>query len=146
MVYIYTSINLYKPLRSRGTSGRTQFLSEGNESYRFVREGNGLAARVALMALLASAMHLLWMIEQPRQSILEAHKRINNLWKSILAYKVSWWMGRFNGPTAKPHYLISNLLAFCRGMESWFQTCKFSTFKFLATKNLFWMFGQYIFF
>ena len=70
------------------------------------------------MALLASCMELIWLLEQPRQSILEAHRRIDKLWQSITAWKASWWMGCFNGPTAKPHYLICNLFAFCRGMET----------------------------
>ena len=113
-IYIYNRPHL----RSRATSGRTRFLWEGDLRFAFVREGNGLASRVALMCLLSSCMGLIWMIEQPRQSILEAHRRIDLLWKSIFAYKTSWWMGCFNGPTAKPHYLICNMLPFIRGMET----------------------------
>ena len=105
-------------MRSRATSGRTRFRGEGDGRFAFVRDCNGLASRVCLMALLASCMELIWLLEQPRQSILEAHRRIDKLWQSITAWKASWWMGCFNGPTAKPHYLICNLFAFCRGMET----------------------------
>ena len=96
-IYIYNRPHL----RSRATSGRTRFLWEGDLRFAFVREGNGLASRVALMCLLSSCMGLIWMIEQPRQSILEAHRRIDLLWKSIFAYKTSWWMGCFQWPNSQ---------------------------------------------
>lgn len=57
-------------LRSRSTSGRTAFQPEGCDKYRFVKEGNLLAARCALLAWLASSMNLRWLIEQPEGSIL----------------------------------------------------------------------------
>ena len=108
-----------------------------------MRDGNGLASRTALLALLASCMQLIWLLEQPRQSILESHKRIDKLWQSITAWKASWWMGCFNGPTAKPHYLICNLLAVCRGMDPWLYIRIFSDGILLCPQGVFLQMHRY---
>lgn len=113
---------LYWVFRSRATSGRTWFCPEGNDHYRFVKDGNGLASRTSAMVLLASAMGLIWMVEQPKASILEAHERINSLWHTITAYKAKLWMGCFNGPTPKPHYILTNSKSFSKGMDFWFNS------------------------
>lgn len=70
-------------LRSRATSGRSWIKPSGNEEYAFVREGNVLASRVALLVHLASSLGVMWFIEQPGTSILMAHPRINNLFRTI---------------------------------------------------------------
>lgn len=71
--------------RCRHTSGRTLFDPAGNESFTFVKEGNIMAARCACLVMLASCLKSIWMVEQPRGTILWAQSRINDLFKTISA-------------------------------------------------------------
>ena len=75
-------------LRSRATSGRTNLTPAGNLGLGFVADGNLMASRCALLLLLASAMELVWMLEQPSGSILPKYKRVNDLFALLW---VPWW-------------------------------------------------------
>ena len=71
--------------RCRHTSGRTVFDPAGNESFAFVKEGNIMAARCACLIMVASCLKSIWMVEQPRGTILWAQSRIDALFKTISA-------------------------------------------------------------
>ena len=107
------------PLRTRATSGRTSYRGEGDSRYAFVREGNQLASAVSTMVMVASSMGVIWLVEQPGQSILLAHPRMHQLWHNITAWKRRFWMGCYGGPTAKPHFIVSNSLPVADGIEPW---------------------------
>ena len=44
-----------------------------------------MACRTSLLLLVASAMEVIWLVEQPLQSILLLFPRVNKLFKYILA-------------------------------------------------------------
>ena len=69
------------------------------------------------MILVAQAQGLIW-LEQPGQSILEAHDRIRSLWCSAVAYKRRFWMGAFSGPYPKPHFCLTNHFGFGQGIAA----------------------------
>lgn len=76
------------PWRSCYTSGRDIFNGFlGNLGYDFVRIGNLLASRMALLIMVASARGCRWLVEQPSGSILESHPRFQHILSII---KVSW--------------------------------------------------------
>lgn len=54
--------------RSRHTSGRSILEPLGDVSKKFVVVGNGLASRMTLAVLLASAKRAKWLLEQPAGS------------------------------------------------------------------------------
>ena len=56
--------------------------------YDFVRIGNLLASRMALLLIVASARGCRWLVEQPSGSILESHPRFQHVLSII---KVSWY-------------------------------------------------------
>ena len=105
-------------IRTRATSGRTRFIGQGNEEFAFVREGNALASRCVLFIQLVSAIGGIWLLEQPGQSILLSFSRINALWRTVTGYQKRFWMGKFGGPTPKPHMVLSNHLAFAQGIAT----------------------------
>ena len=70
-------------MRCRHTSGRTSFKPYGNVGYVFVRTGNILACRVALLLLVCSFLGLRWILEQPSGSCLDALPRFQQLWALV---------------------------------------------------------------
>lgn len=78
--------------RCRHTSGRTVFDPAGNESFAFVKEGNLMAARCACLIMVASCLKVIWMVEQPRGTILWIQSRIDALFKTISAtWQLVYW-------------------------------------------------------
>lgn len=93
---------------SRHTSGRTALHPYGHRGYSFVRVGNVLSSRVALMCLLASMCGLRWILEQPDASFLPNLPRYQWLWGVLKAYSGSMYMGIFGSGSPKRHRLFSN--------------------------------------
>ncbi|CAE7361316.1 unnamed protein product [Symbiodinium sp. CCMP2592] len=60
---------------SQGTSGRSICTALGNQDHAFVREGNCMASRMALLLLVVTAMSGVWSVEQPSGSFLEFYPR-----------------------------------------------------------------------
>lgn len=73
-------------LRSRHTSGRTFLTPQGNERHDFVRDGNLLSARVAILLMVCAARNLRWVLEQPSASILPDMPWFQKLWDQIQAW------------------------------------------------------------
>ena len=63
---------------SRGSTGRSFAIPEGRCQHKSVADANVMASRAALIALLCSALELVWVVEQPRSSLLFRHDRF--LW------------------------------------------------------------------
>ena len=70
-------------LRSRHTSGRSSIFPEGNDNYFFVKKGNVLWARCALLIVLACSMGSRVILEQPFGSIIDKHPRFKWLVQTI---------------------------------------------------------------
>ena len=67
-------------LRSRYTSGRSVFCPLGDESRKFVAEGNRLASRLILMLYVCVSQGCIFLLEQPEGSIFSSHPR----WQEFL--------------------------------------------------------------
>ena len=71
--------------RSRHTSGRSFLTPTGNCERPFVREGNLLSARVAILIHVATARGLRWLLEQPSGTILAHMPWFQRLWAEVEA-------------------------------------------------------------
>ena len=71
--------------RSRHTSGRSFLTPSGNSERPFVREGNLLSARVAILIHVAAARGLKWFLEQPSGTILAHMPWFQSLWAEVEA-------------------------------------------------------------
>lgn len=96
---------------AKGATHRSHCLPHGYTEHRAVAEGNVMAARVALLALLVTALGGNWVIEQPRSSLLFQHERFQWLCKRFKIFRICIWMGSFNAPTPKPTLLWSSTAA-----------------------------------
>ncbi|CAK9003302.1 unnamed protein product [Durusdinium trenchii] len=67
-----------------------------------------MTARVVIYLLICSLLRLMWVIEQPSSSLLEAHPLFAWLCSKISVYKVFIWMGAYGGDSPKPTVLYSN--------------------------------------
>ena len=119
-------------MRSRHTSGRTPFNPMGNSHFGFVASGNLLCSRVVLLIYTCELLGLRYLVEQPGSSFLGNMPRRQQLLKNLevmRGFRVNaesvgtasfytaqpwqvfygrFWMGQFNGETAKPHVIWSN--------------------------------------
>ncbi|CAK8985281.1 unnamed protein product [Durusdinium trenchii] len=79
-----------------GTHGRTPFHPLGNSHYPSVQLSNALTSRTCLLIYLITAMGGVWILEQPRSSLVSWHPRIRLLWKSIpKVWQAAWWAAHY---------------------------------------------------
>lgn len=97
---------------SRHTSGRTYLSPLGNQGYLFVKIGNILSARTALLAFLCSFCGLRWVIEQPEGTFLPQLPRYQWLFGVLKVFATTMYMGVFGSGSPKKHRLLSNDPAF----------------------------------
>ena len=71
--------------RSRHTSGRSFLTPTGDPNRGFVREGNLLSARVAILIHVCAARGLRWLLEQPSGTILAHMPWYQRLWAEVEA-------------------------------------------------------------
>ena len=94
---------------SMGTTMRTRWTPEGDSSVECVRKGNLMVCRCVLLAALAHAMNLTWIIEQPSSSVMVYHPRMQWLAKLANVYWVGGiHMGACGGDSQKTLKLYSN--------------------------------------
>ena len=67
-----------------------------------------MVARVCLLLLLQSAKCIIWLLEQPRGSLLEYHPRFQDLLGKVKIWRVAIELGRFGAGTAKPTWVYTN--------------------------------------
>lgn len=80
---IHNDVSIIKQPRCQYTSGRSHFRPYGFEHFIFVKTGNELACRVALMIMVASWMGLRWILEQPSTSSMDILPRFQELWGMV---------------------------------------------------------------
>ncbi|CAK9097229.1 unnamed protein product [Durusdinium trenchii] len=101
---------------SRSSSGRHVLFPLGFEDRAFVAQGNLLASRLMLFLYLCNSRGVIWVVEQPEGSAFSLLPR----WKEFIEYTTvfttSFWMGAFQGPTAKRHRLWSNSRSLLQGI------------------------------
>ena len=71
--------------RSRYTSGRSFLSPEGDSRRDFVRAGNLLSARVAILVHVCAARKLRWLLEQPSGTCLANMPWFQKLWSAVEA-------------------------------------------------------------
>lgn len=92
---------------NRATSGRKNYDPNGAD-HEYVRLANIMVARVAMLIWLAHGLGHIWVLEQPQSSIMEMHKRMQELIAKTKVYKVAVSLGRYGASTAKEIWLYSN--------------------------------------
>ncbi|CAJ1435264.1 unnamed protein product [Effrenium voratum] len=89
---------------SSGTHCRTPSRPLGNEQVAGVRLGNLLASRTVLLIWVLVSVDGVFLLEQPRSSMLPWHPRIRQLFRSLpKVFATSWWMGHYKSPSPKRH-------------------------------------------
>eukprot|EP00435_Cladocopium_sp_Y103_P051629 s2440_g16.t1 len=100
-----------KRRRSAGTHQRSILFPCGNEGYSFVRIGNLLASRVALLAYFSLALLCRFVVEQPGGSAAEIHPRMQQLFDKYSVYRTAIWGANYandNNCSPKRHWLYGN--------------------------------------
>ena len=93
-----------------GTSKRSPANPLGRVELPSVAEGNLQAARMALVLQLATALGLLWLLEQPCRSLLMHYPRLASLFYKSFISKESFAMWKFGHKSRKPTWLWSNAM------------------------------------
>ena len=111
---ISASSNLlgHAQLRSAGSHQRSILFPHGNKKYTFVKNGNRLASRFALVMWYSLAMGCVFLLEQPHGSLCELHPRMALILAAIQIFKCGIWGGLYasdrSQATPKRHVLYSN--------------------------------------
>ena len=97
----------------RSTTARSERNPRGNTDLACVSMGNQMAARSALLALLAMANRTWWVLEQPFSSIMQLHPALVYLKELAIFPWADWhvadtFMGAFEGLSVKEHQLMSS--------------------------------------
>lgn len=82
----------------------------GDPRYPSTRLGNLLAARTLVLVLVAAALGVWVVVEQPSSSLMEYHVLFQRLLKILPLRKLPMQMADFGADTAKPTYLYSSTL------------------------------------
>ena len=73
-----------------------------------VLDANKMVSRVVLYVFVLTARGVFWMLEQPVNSLLEAHPRFQQLIAHFKIYRVKINMGDFGAGSLKPSWIYSN--------------------------------------
>jgi hypothetical protein len=74
-----------------------------------ILSGPNQVSRLVLLLFLYTSFHVWWVVEQPQNSLLEAHPKFAMLCRMFRIFKVRVRMGEFGGDTEKPTWLYSNM-------------------------------------
>ena len=93
---------------NRGTARRSICTPLGDCSLDHVVTGNLLAARTALLVMVATWKMCCWIVEQPASSLLIDHPRFQELVSLQTVYRHRVCMGWYGASSLKPTLLCSN--------------------------------------
>ena len=99
-------------VRSRGSTGRSKGLPMGNPNSQSAQMGNILTARTMILMLVASALGVWVVLEQPSTSLMEFHVLFQRFLRLVPMRVLSMQMADFGSPTSKPTLLYSSNLAY----------------------------------
>ena len=94
-------------LRCKGTTQRTKACPLGTE-FGATQVGNIMAARVAILLLIAGSRGIHWLLEQPKGSMFQYHPQIEAAFKLLRCWRKHIKMGSFGAATDKPTWLYSS--------------------------------------
>ena len=118
-IFDHLSFNIFPcPPRSRGSTGRSALAPGGNETFESVRAGNMIACRTLVLLWVAAALQIFWVLEQPKNSLMEALPAFQAFMKRVRTFRHHIKMIEYGGPTEKPTWLYSGIwgLIFCSHM------------------------------
>lgn len=82
-------------LRAAGTHQRSILFPLGNQGYASIAKGNGLCSRVFLLILFILSCGGRFLLEQPQNSYLEVHPRMQSLFELFHVYFCQIWAGAY---------------------------------------------------
>ena len=91
---------------SRASTGRK--LANPGGSTASCAMANIMVSRVCFLIRVASALGVLWVFEQPANSLLAEYHRVQELFRAMMVFRSTFRMDMFGGKTAKPTWLYSN--------------------------------------
>lgn len=92
---------------SRSTTGRKWFAPLGESNVRCVWESNLMVARLCVLCRLMLGLGVVWVVEQPANSLMQFHPRWQELLRDVHVYRHHLYMSDFGGETAKPTWLYA---------------------------------------
>ena len=96
-------------LRSHGTTKRSASRPLGEESYPSVALGNLLLARTLVILMVAHALGCMWILEQPKGSVMELHPLFQEMMGKLTMWKHTISMGRYGANSDKPTWLYASI-------------------------------------
>jgi hypothetical protein len=93
---------------NRFTSGRSAADPLGHWYRPYVREANTQVVRVVILCLIAAALGLSFIVEQPEGSLLEQHPRWQHLCRMTQVFRHTIRMWDYGAQSEKPTWIYSN--------------------------------------
>ncbi|CAK9026290.1 unnamed protein product, partial [Durusdinium trenchii] len=93
---------------SHGTTKRSASRPLGEESYPSVALGNLLLARTLVILMVAHALGCMWILEQPKGSVMELHPLFQEMMGKLTMWKHTISMGRYGANSDKPTWLYAS--------------------------------------
>jgi len=94
----------------RGTSMRSEINPCGFEMYEFVSKANLMVSRMTLALILVVSRTCFFLVEQPSQSLLHKHPRIDWFFNRVVwAFNVRFWMMHHGGGSSKRSVFWGNV-------------------------------------
>lgn len=99
---------LQYPSRCSGTAQRSMANPLGQQQHESVKNGNVLAARTMLIAMIAASLGCWWIVEQPTGSWMECLPVWQDVMSRMDVYRHSTQMAKFGSLSKKPTWLYSS--------------------------------------
>lgn len=93
---------------NRFTSGRSAALPLGHVHRGYVASANIQVCRLVILCFIAAARGLIFLVEQPRGSLLEFHPRWQQLVRHMKIWRLTLHMMDYGAPTEKATWIYSN--------------------------------------
>ena len=91
---------------SRSSTGRSSQNPDGRTNVRCVVDGNRLNLVTSLLCMIATALGVLWIVEQPSSSLFFLTQHMRFAVEHCAATKLHTWLGGFGHPMSKPTLLV----------------------------------------
>lgn len=130
---IVASSTTANALRSRGSTGRSKGMPMGNPQSPSARMGNLLTARTMILMLVAAALNVWVILEQPSTSLMEYHVLFQRFLRLVPMRVLTMQMADYGSPTAKPTLLYSSILYSSETV--FFKRCFFLKLQSYTSKN-----------
>ena len=92
---------------SRSSTKRSLFNPLGSCRCASVITGNEMVSKLCLLIWLLHSMGVVWLVEQPANSLLEAHPRWQKLIATIKTWRVRIYMGDYGAESPKPTWIYA---------------------------------------